>query len=144
MAKHEHTCRRCGSGIDCDLDGCDLARPHFLAAWEGDNVGCPNEEAENAAKIESKMSDVIRLAAGGDFVVLVTDAKPEGFQWIFAPTSGEVVMSEERATAIATVLRTAPKDRADSVVAAEVVEWFTPGEELAWVMEQVGENEEEE
>mgnify|MGYP001794246846 CR=1 FL=1 len=39
---HTHECRRCGDDIYCtnEGDGC----------WEGDNVGCINEQAENAAE----------------------------------------------------------------------------------------------
>lgn len=50
MHRHGHTCRRCGSGIECDLEGCDSIGPTTLPVWEGDNVGCPNEAAENASE----------------------------------------------------------------------------------------------
>ena len=44
---HSHECRRCGSDIECDLEGCDSG---VGPCWEGDNIGCPNEAAEYAAE----------------------------------------------------------------------------------------------
>jgi hypothetical protein len=48
MAEHTHECRRCGSSIECYDD--DSPYYQHNECWSGDNTGCPNEAAENAAE----------------------------------------------------------------------------------------------
>ena len=53
---HEHTCRRCGSGIVCYGDGNNCLG--------GDNVGCLNEQAEYAAEPRSDFSRWVEHITG--------------------------------------------------------------------------------
>ena len=57
---HSHECRRCGSDIECDLEGCDSG---VGPCWEGDNIGCPNEAAEYAAE-DGAVPGGIEIARG--------------------------------------------------------------------------------